>query len=66
MIQKIYYANFHQKQGEKVMIGLTELIFAFLPMLIALALAIFIITLFARLVRAVEKIADKFESSSKN
>ena len=47
------------------MIGATELIVAFLPMLIGLALAVFIITLFARLVRAVEKIADKFETSSK-
>ena len=37
----------------------TGLIFAVLPMLIVLAVAIFGITLFVRLVRAVEKIADK-------
>ena len=35
------------------------MIVGFLPMLIGLAVAIFIITLFVRLVRAVEKIADK-------
>ena len=37
----------------------TGLIFAFLPMLIGLVVTIFVITLFVRLVRAVEKIADK-------
>jgi len=47
------------------MLGPTELIFGLLPMLIGLAVAIFVITLFARLVRAVEKIADKFYTSSK-
>jgi len=41
------------------MAGATGLIFAVLPMLIGLAVAIFVITLFVRLVRAVEKIADK-------
>ncbi len=51
--------------GEKVMFGSTELIFIFLPMLIGLVAAIFVITLFSRLVRAVEKIADKLETSSK-
>ena len=47
------------------MTGTTGLIFAFLPMLIGLALAIFVITLFARFVRAVERIADKLETNSK-
>ena len=43
------------------MLGSTELIFALFPMLITLVVAIFIITLLVRFVRAVEKIADKFE-----
>ena len=47
------------------MTGAAGFIFAFLPMLIGLVVAIFVITLFVRLVRAVEKIADKIETSSK-
>ena len=41
------------------------LIFAFLPMFIGLVVAIFVITLFVRLVRAVEKIADRIETITK-
>ena len=44
------------------MFGTTEFIFALFPMLISLAVAIFVITLLVRFVRAVEKIADKFEN----
>ncbi len=44
------------------MLGTTEIIFALFPLLITLAVAIFIITLLVRLVRAVEKIADKLEN----
>ena len=47
------------------MLGSSELILALLPLLIGLAVAIFVITLFARLVRAVEKIAKKLENISK-
>ena len=43
----------------------TGLIFTFLPILIGLVVAIFVITLFVRLVRAVEKIADQIETRSK-
>ncbi len=41
------------------MLSQTEMIFALFIPLIGLALAIFIIVLFYRLVRAVEKIAEK-------
>ena len=34
----------------------------FFPMLISIVLVIYVIILFSRFVRAVEKIADKFES----
>ena len=46
------------------MIGFPEgliLMFSLIPMLIGLALTIYLITLLSRLVRAVERIADKVE-----
>lgn len=39
--------------------GLPEIFFAFFPFIIVLGLIIYIISLLNRLVRAVEKIADK-------
>ena len=44
------------------MFGFTESLFVLLPILISLGAAIFIIILLVRLVRAVEKIANKIES----
>ena len=44
------------------MFGFTESLFVLLPILISLGVAIFIIILLVRLVRAVEKIANKIES----
>jgi len=41
--------------------GPTEVFFALLPMIIGLVVAIFVVVLFARLVRAVEQIADNLE-----
>ncbi len=45
------------------MLGLTELIFVFFPIVIFLGVAIFIVIFLVLLVRAVEKIANKIDTT---